>query len=161
MATLTNFLTGNTLTGIDAQRIGTDPHGANPLPTLNTSDVAYYRSERDNIPWGLLSLEETGPALLRELEFLKSIGLALQRDVRWYVDRISCQWLYNSTNGIFLGEGNTTGLKTIFLTFVLPAYAAITESVASVLPATIYDGQVARDQHREIQKLIRDLKSRP
>ena len=161
MATLRNFLTGNTLAGIDAQRIGTDPQEANPPPTLNTSDVAYYRPDQLGISWGLLSLEETGPSLLRELDFLKSIGFAVQRDGRWYVDRMSCGGLYNSANGIFLGEGDSIRIKNIFLTFVLPAYAAMTESVASVLPATIYDGQVARDQHREIQKLIRDLKSRP
>lgn len=154
-----NFLTGNTLAGIDAQRIGTDPQEANPPPTLNTLDVAYYRPDRMETSWGLLTLEGTGAALLKELDFLKSIGFAIQRDDRWYVDRMSCQGLYNPANGIFRGEGDSTRLKGIFLTFVLPAYAAMTKSVATVLPATIYDGQVARNQHREIGKMIRDLES--
>lgn len=162
MATLTNFLTGNTLAGEDAQRIQTVLQEATPQPTLNTSDVAYYRSDVAGLPnrWGLLSLEETGAALLKELGFLKSIGFAVQRDDRWYVDRIQQPALYNNQDGAFGTTANPSKLAQIFLMDILPAYAAMTESVATVLPATIYDGQVARDQHREIGKMIRDLESR-
>lgn len=160
-AIITNFLTGNTLTGADAQRIQTDQEAADPLPTLIETDVAYYRPGQNEVPisWGLLSLEGTGQGLLKELQFLKSMGFAIQRDDRWYIDLKQRQSLYGASGSFLTTGGSPHNLVNLFVTQVLPTYAAMTDSVISVLPMTTYDGRVAIDQHREVQKALHDLKT--
>jgi hypothetical protein len=170
-----NFLTGNRIDASDPslellRRLPLQAQPAAIVVSITPTDVAFYRPRDTQIEWNLLSFPEgqgPTPALLAELQFLESIGMAISQNEpsRWYVDIVIKHLFYNLNNGFFLESSPPTKnsiktLTSIFSGVVLPAYEAMTGQVASVLPDSTFEGGLAREQQIAVRKALRDLSAR-
>lgn len=159
----TNFLTGNKLTNAEITQLLTDMN-ADPQPVLGEDDLAFYRTDAIST-WASVGAELAVGSLLKELQFLESLGVALSPDVsggRWFIDRLTVGELYRPVGGV------TTGIMRLpspenakaFLGFLqrttLPAYVRHAEALAR-LPPTIQAGIAARRQAIEAEGALRQL----
>jgi len=157
----TNFITSNNLSDADIQQLLTDV-AANPQPVLYEDDLAFHRT--DAMSWATVGPGPAAGALLKELQFLESLGVALLPDPSgsWYVDRLTVGELYRPVSGA------TTGILWLsppenakaFLRFLqrttLPAYVRQGQAV-SKLPPTIQAGIAARQQIISAEGAIRQI----
>lgn len=147
---INNFITGNIIS--TNVKIPTEP--ATPAPKLSMSDLAFYN--KNPVVWIILPEE-----LISELEYLKSIGFAIEQSDRIYVNRDACEQLYSLDTGIFVdkdaADKRRTALRQLYISDVLPMYARMTAVLAEGLPATTYDGLRARKQATEIQTALTRL----
>jgi hypothetical protein len=158
----TNFITSNNLSDADIQQLLTDV-AADPQPVPGEDDLAFYRT--DAMSWASVGPAPAAGALLKELQFLESLGVALRPDRPedpWHVDRLTVGELYRPVGGA------TTGILWLsapenakaFLRFLqrttLPAYVRQGQAIAK-LPPTLQAGIAARQQTIEAEGALRRI----